>query len=79
MASTDQTMKRVREIFDASGKTLDEVGQSMGYSADVARKAVWQFLKTGDPRLSMLRKFARAMDVPLEDLIAEKKTKGRST
>lgn len=75
MAEADPTMKRVHELFEKSEKTLDEVGQAMGYSAAIARKAVWQFLKTGDPRLSMLRKFAKAMDVPLADLIEEKKTR----
>ena len=73
----DDAMSRIREIFDSSGKTLDEVGQDMGYSKDVARKAVWQFLKTSDPRLSMLRKFAKAMDTSVEELIAEKKSRSK--
>jgi hypothetical protein len=29
-------------------------------------------MKTNDPHISMLRKFAKAMDVPVEELIAEK-------
>jgi hypothetical protein len=31
--------------------------------------------KTGDPRISMLRRFAKAMGVPLEELVAEPKKK----
>lgn len=47
-----------------------ELGQRMGYSGDPARKSAWQFLaKIADPRLSMLEKFAEAMNVPLVDLV----------
>jgi hypothetical protein len=39
--------------------------------------SAWQFIqKTDDPRFSMLRKFARALDIPLAELVEEKK-KGR--
>jgi hypothetical protein len=52
------------------GKTLDELGVAMGYSGDVARKLAWQFLKrTTDQRLSMLRRFAKAMGVNVKDLV----------
>ena len=34
----------------------------------------WQFIqKTDDPRLSMMRRFAKAMEMPLEELLAESK------
>jgi hypothetical protein len=36
---------------------------------DVARKAVWQFLRSKDARIGMLRRFAAAADVPLEELV----------
>jgi hypothetical protein len=42
----------------------------MGYTGEAARKSAWQFLhKTADPRLSMLRRFAKAMGVSVKDLI----------
>jgi hypothetical protein len=41
----------------------------LGYSNDVARKAVWQFLKSIDPRVGMLRRFAAAAEIPIEELI----------
>jgi transcriptional regulator with XRE-family HTH domain len=64
------TMARLRLLFDKSGLSLDELGQRMGYAGDAARKSAWQFLnKTTDPRLSMLRKFADALNLPLTDLI----------
>jgi hypothetical protein len=38
----------------------------------VARRAAWPFLrKTDDTRLSMLRRFAHAMGVPVEELVRE--------
>lgn len=70
----DAVMIRVRELFVASEKTLDELGVAMGYKGDVARKSAWQFLnRTSDPRLSMLQKFAAAIGVPMVELFAEKK------
>jgi transcriptional regulator with XRE-family HTH domain len=78
VATTDPIILRVREAFTASGLTLDELGTKMGYEGDVARKSAWQFLnKTADPRLSMLRRFAGAVGVPLADLIEEGKPKGK--
>ena len=63
-------MGRVRSLFEKSGLSLDDLGQKMGYEGDTARKSVWQFLnKTTDPRLSMLQRFADAMNVSLADLV----------
>lgn len=63
-------MDRARILFEKSGLSLDELGQRMGYSGDTARKSAWQFLnKTADPRLSMLQRFAEAMNVPLIDIL----------
>jgi transcriptional regulator with XRE-family HTH domain len=77
--SPDKVMLRARELFEQSSLTLDELGQRMGYDGDVARKAAWQFLnKTTDPRLSMLRKFAAAIGVPIVELFTKAKGKSRS-
>lgn len=63
-------MKKAAALFEASGKSLEELGNDMGYSGDVARKSAWQFLnKTADPRLSMLRRFAKAMGISVADLL----------
>ena len=68
--TVDPAMKKAATIFEASGKSLDQLGTEMGYKGEVARKAAWQFLnKTADPRLSMLRRFAKAMDIPLTELL----------
>ena len=66
----DAAMKKASKLFEKSGKTLEELGEDMGYSSEIARKSAWQFLhKTTNPRISMLRKFAKAMDVPITDLV----------
>jgi transcriptional regulator with XRE-family HTH domain len=63
-------MERARRIFSNSGLSLDELGQRMGYSGATARKSAWQFLKkTCDPRLSMLERFAEALNISLADLV----------
>jgi transcriptional regulator with XRE-family HTH domain len=65
-------MSRVRARFEASGLTLHDLGLKMGYPEESARKSAWQFMsKTGDPRLSMLHRFAVALEVPLADLIGD--------
>jgi transcriptional regulator with XRE-family HTH domain len=70
MEPTDKAMIRARAAFEKSGLTLDELGVRMGYAGDVARKSAWQFLnKTADPRLSMLRRFAKAMGMDLKKLL----------
>jgi len=70
----DPAIVRARKVFEASGKTLDEVGLGMGFAPSVARKSVWQLLnRIDDPKLSTLRKFCRAMGIRLEELVAEKK------
>lgn len=55
--------------------TLDELGLKMGYPADSARKSAWQFVRqTDDPRISMLRRFADAMGMPIGELVTGPKS-----
>ena len=65
----DPSMRKVRKLFKGSGMTQQELGERMRYPAASARQAVSQFLKSGDPQIGMLRKFAKAMGVELESLI----------
>ena len=66
----DAVMQKVKKLFDASGLSLEELGQQMGYEEGTARRAAWQFLnKTNDPRLSMLRRFAEALGVDLKEIV----------
>jgi transcriptional regulator with XRE-family HTH domain len=66
---TDPVMAKVRTRFEHSKMSLDELGVRMGYPKDSARKSAWQFIqKTKDPRISMLRKFAQAIEIKLSTL-----------
>ena len=72
MASSrgDPAMQTARELFKKAEISLEKLGQDMGYEKQTARKSAWQFLnKTIDPRLSMLRKFAKALGIPVKDLL----------
>jgi transcriptional regulator with XRE-family HTH domain len=73
-ANDDPAMSRVRELWESHkmlGMTQEQLGVAMGYGQKSARKSVSQFLRTNDPRISMLRKFAKAVDVPLSQIIQE--------
>ena len=69
----DVSMMRVRALFEKSGLSLHELGVKMGCPEETARQSVWQFLRTADPHISMLRRFANAIGVTVEELIAEKR------
>lgn len=61
-------MDRIRARHEASGMTLHELGLRMGYPQESARKSAWQFMKTEDPRVSMLERFAKAAEIDVRDL-----------
>ena len=65
----DPVMQAIRERFEKSGMTQQELGEKMGYAPETARQAVSQFLKSGDPQVSMLRRFARAVGVSVSTLL----------
>jgi transcriptional regulator with XRE-family HTH domain len=61
----DPIMAIVRQRFEASGMTHQELGEKMGYAAASARQSVSQFFKGGDPRVGTIRRFAKALEIPL--------------
>lgn len=67
----DPVMDAVRKRFEESGMTLAALGEKMGYAPGSARQAVSQFLKSGDPQISMLRKFSDAMGISLRSLLRD--------
>lgn len=72
MAEFEPVMSAVRTSFEQSQLSLEQLGLRMGYSQEVARKSAWQFVRrTNDPRLSMLRRFADAVGVPLSELVEQ--------
>ena len=68
----DPSMVNVHALFKKSGLSLHDVGLKMGYPSEIARQSAWQFMKSGDPRISMLRRFAKALGIPLSELTGSK-------
>jgi hypothetical protein len=66
---SDPVMATVRERFAKSGMTRQELGEKMGYAPETARQAVFQFFKSGDPQISMLRRFSKAMGISVRSLL----------
>ena len=78
-AEHDPAMAAVLVAFEKSELSLHELGVRMGYPVETARMSAWQFIqKTSDPRMSMLRRFAKAMRIPIETLVAERSAKKKS-
>ena len=65
----DPVMEAVRKRHKAAKLTLQQLGEKMGYAPSSARQAAHQFLKSGDPQISMLRRFADAVGIKLETLL----------
>jgi transcriptional regulator with XRE-family HTH domain len=65
----DPVMDAVRKRAAESGLTQQELGERMGYAPTTARQAVSQFLKSGDPQISMLRRFAEAVGISVQTLL----------
>ena len=64
-------MVKVRDLWEAKkadGWTMQTLGEKMGYNAESARKSVSQFLRSNDPHISMLRRFAGAVGVAVSTL-----------
>jgi len=64
----DPVMKAIRKALEASGMTQQEVGDKMGYPTATARMSVSQFLRSHDPRVGMVRRFAKALEIPVSRL-----------
>ncbi len=65
----DPVMEAVRQRAAESGLTQQVLGEKMGYAPESARQSVSQFLKSGDPQISMLRRFAKAVGISLNTLL----------
>lgn len=65
-------MGKIRQIWarkQAGGMTLTALGLAMGFPDSQARQAATQFLRGGDPRVSSVRRFARAVGVSAAGLL----------
>ncbi len=68
----DAIRAKLRKAAEASGKTQQEIGEAMGFTAGGARQAVSRLLNPEvdyDPRLSTLVEFAKALKKPLSELL----------
>lgn len=65
----DPVMIAVRNRAAASGLTQQQLGERMGYPSESAKQSFHQFLKTSNPQISMLRRFAKAVDIQLATLL----------
>ena len=63
--------RKAWERLQNNGWTQQKLGEAMGYPAPSARKSVSQFLRSHDPSISVLRRFAKAAGLPLGQLIGE--------
>jgi hypothetical protein len=70
-STKEPSMDIVRARVKDAGLTLQLLGEKMGYEPGIARQSAFQFLKSDDPRISMLRRFADAMQMELSELTAK--------
>ena len=68
--NADAVMDNLRNAFERSGMTLNELGEGLGYAGPTARKRAWSLLyRTSDPRISTLLAVADALDVKICELV----------
>ncbi len=68
--NADGVMDNIRDAFERSGMTLNELGEGLGYHSPTARKRAWFLLyRTPDPRLSTVLAVAETLGVKMSDLV----------
>lgn len=70
----DPAMAKVRELWakkQAAGLTMQELGERMGHGKSSARQAISQLLKSHDPQIGTLRRFAKAIGVKISALVKD--------
>ena len=67
--NADHVMANIREAFEWSGLTLNELGEGLGYAGPTAKKRAWFLLyRTFDPRISTVLAVAKTLGVKMGDL-----------
>lgn len=68
--NADRVMDNIRNAFERSGMTLNELGEGLGYDGPTAKKRAWFLLyRTSDPRISTVLAVADALGVKISDLV----------
>ena len=66
----DRVMANIRQAFERSGLTLNELGEGLGYDRPTAKKRAWVLLhRTPDPRISTVLAAAKTLGVKIGDLV----------
>jgi transcriptional regulator with XRE-family HTH domain len=63
------TLEKARSLIRESGLTYEQVGRRMGYPPESARQAVWKFLGSTNPSVSMVKRLAKALGVDVKELL----------
>ena len=67
--NADTVMDNMRNAFERSGMTLNQLGEGLGYESPTARKRAWFLLyRTSDPRISTVLAVAKTLGVKIGDL-----------
>ena len=67
---TDRVMDNIRNAFERTGMTLNELGEGLGYHGPTATKRAWFLLyRTSDPRISTVLAVAETLGVKINDLV----------
>lgn len=67
--NANNVMPKIRKLVKKSSLTQQVIGQKMGYPPESARQSVSQFLRSTNPTISVVVRFAKAMDVTVESLL----------
>ena len=68
--NADTVMDNIRNAFERSGMTLNELGEGLGYDGPTAKKRAWFLLyRTSDPRISTVLAVAQTLGVKIGDLV----------
>ena len=71
--TADGVMDNIRNLFEQSGMTLNELGEGLGYNGPTAKKRAWFLLyRTSDPRISTALAVAQTLGVKISDLVKQK-------
>jgi hypothetical protein len=70
----DPAILKAKKLFQASGKSLDELGRDLGLTGATAKKGAWQLLnRVADPKIGTLRLLAKALGISIEELVSERR------
>ena len=68
--NADTVMDNMRNAFERSGMTLNQLGEGLGYESPTARKRAWFLLyRTSDPRISTVLAVAQTLGVKISALV----------